>query len=240
MGKGSRNSVQGSDPEIAMAAIAKMRLGESLTQKEAAALRRVEQTQLPHYTEQILTRLPKKEYLRIANRMWPDVKRQAERFGIPCDGPTVNVEHVILWIHDHLATKGRPPKQINVDDPDLDDPLLSSGGTSDALEKCRQEKFRLLRMERMQKEGKLLSAEHVQNCFASVASILRKAGERLQGISEEAADVLYEAIDDGERLVSEMNAQFDASGGVSGMIEKEQQPKPVTPKKTTRRRRPKK
>lgn len=240
MSQTGRDKPQETDPEVALAAMAKMQLGKPLTQKESAALRRVEQTQIPHYTKRILTELPKKEYLRISGRRWPDLKNQAERHGIPCTGPTVNVEHVILWLHDFFASRGRPPK---ISDPDLDDPLLSSGGTSDALEKCRIEKFKLLRMERLQKERQLLSAEQVQQCFTAFASILRKAGERLNDISPESADVLYEAIDDGERLVGEMNAEFEASGGVGKLIDDavdEPESKKETPPVKRKRRTPKK
>jgi len=87
------------------------------------------------------------------------------------------------------------------------DPLLS-GTTTPALERYRDERAKLAKLDRLERERDLLKRHEVHEMLSRVASILRGAGEVLQReYGAQAHKILDEALDDAER---EIARRFDA------------------------------
>lgn len=76
------------------------------------------------------------------------------------------------------------------------DPLLA-GTSSPALERYRDERAKLARLDRMAREGQLIDRDAVHAALAEIAAIIRQAGETLQrDFGQAARDVLDEALDE--------------------------------------------
>jgi len=81
------------------------------------------------------------------------------------------------------------------------DPLMSGGG-SEALERYRDEKAKIARLDRLVKEDTLLPRDEVRSCLEQIAAIVRGAGERLaREHGDDARKVLDEALDDADELI---------------------------------------
>lgn len=200
--------VHKTDQERAQAALERLQRGDTPTTAQRRALDRVKAAQREAMTGEILSALPKRFYCEASGRQVRTVNDQARRYGIPCDGPTVDIGKILRWIHDTLATHGNKL----LADPD-EDPLLA-GANSPMLEKCRREKWMLLQMERRQKEGELIELGHVRDCYVKEASILRKCAETLERqFGAEPAELLTEAIDDCETQVKRLLERMEARNG---------------------------
>ena len=76
------------------------------------------------------------------------------------------------------------------------DPLLSQGD-SPALERYRDERAKLARLDRLEREGQLVRADKLQEFLGRMASILRGTGEVFQRqFGPDALSILNEAIDE--------------------------------------------
>lgn len=67
----------------------------------------------------------------------------------------------------------------------------------DWLNRYRREKVRILRIDRAEREGRLVDAEEMKHRMSTFLDLLRTAGERLQQqFGESAHDLLNDAIDE--------------------------------------------
>ncbi len=131
----------------------------------------------------------------MSGRQTKVLKEQADRHGIPFGGATVNLPEVIKKLHDFLAENKF--KLARDDDP------LMNGGSSPALERYREERALLARLDRLEREGELLERDVVRLALSKVSSILRNAGELLQRqFGQGAADVLSDALDDADHEIN--------------------------------------
>lgn len=79
------------------------------------------------------------------------------------------------------------------------DPLLSAGD-SPALERYREERAKLARLDRLERERQLIRRDAVHEMLGQFASIMRGAGEILQRqFGSDALTILEEALGDVER-----------------------------------------
>lgn len=177
------------DRDLAAAALEKMQRGDPVPRRERLALERIKAEQRDKLLDEVLHKFPKKVYEKCAGRHMSSLNRQAKRYGIPILGPTVDLEAYIRWVHDLLAEQGE-----NLITGEAGD--LLAGGNSPALELCRREKYEMLRMDREEREGRLLPIEVFDAGLRKIVAALRMACETLQrSHGEDAADVLRDAID---------------------------------------------
>jgi hypothetical protein len=88
---------------------------------------------------------------------------------------------------------------------DEDDPLLNSDVASPALERYREERAAMARLDRLEREGQLVARADVREGLGRVAAILRAAGDGLlQQYGPDAVDLLNEALSDAEREIERL------------------------------------
>jgi hypothetical protein len=82
------------------------------------------------------------------------------------------------------------------------DPLLA-GADSPALERYREERAKIARLDRLEREGSLVNREYVLRGLQRCASHIRGAGERLQAaFGPEALEILEEALEEFHREIT--------------------------------------
>ena len=179
------------DRQMASAAYRKVMAGETPTSQERAALKRFEKEQEEQRRWQYYDSIPQKHWRQMSGRQAKVINEQAERYGIPFGGRTINLPRVVRAIHDFLANNAR--KLLDSDDDDL----LHSSASSPALERYREERAKLAKLDRLEREGELVRIADIRYGLGNVASVLRRAGEALQRqFGDGAVEILNEAYDD--------------------------------------------
>jgi hypothetical protein len=172
--------------------------GQRPTAKEAAALRRVQAEQEETRRWQYYEAIPQKHWRTMSGRQTKVLNEQAERYGIDFGGRTICLPKVVRQLHDFLARNARKLA-------DEDDPLLNSDVASPALERYREERAAMARLDRLEREGQLVARADVREGLGRVASILRAAGDGLlQQFGPDAVDLLNEALSDAEREIERL------------------------------------
>jgi len=186
-------------------ALRKQAVGKSATQRELAALAKIQRYREANDRERFYREVSKGDYCRLAGRQQKIVDNHARLYGVPCLGPEVNLYEVVAWLHRLLVERGA---QLGECQPVGHDALLA--GTSQQLrdEYVRQqiaekrEKARLAQLERMRAEGQLLPREAVHALLGRVAEVLRGGGQTMQRqYGEGPYALLVELLDDVERTV---------------------------------------
>jgi len=180
--------------EEAARAYRKVMAGEKLSRAEQAALRRFEKDKEETLRWQYYKTIPQKHWREMCGRQTKVLNEQAARYGIPFGGPTINLSEVARALHDFLADNAL---KLSRDD----DPLMSGSG-SVALERYREERAAIARLDRMEREGSLLPRDEVREAMGRVASMIRGAGDALQRhFGQTAVEILTDALDDAEREI---------------------------------------
>jgi len=91
------------DRDLAVSAIEKKRAGKSPTAREAAALKRVEDSRAAAERDRAYRHCPKIDYCRMSGRPTRTLHEQAERYGLPLRGDTINLNDLLKAFHDFLA-----------------------------------------------------------------------------------------------------------------------------------------
>jgi hypothetical protein len=168
---------------------------KDLSATERAALKRHEKEKEERLRWQYYRSIPQKHWREMSGRQTKVINEQAARYGLPFGGARVDLPGVVRALHDFLAE--------NAVKLGRDEDALMSGAASPALERYREERAAIARLERLEREGVLLPREPLRIALARVASIIRGAGETLQRqFGTEAQEILCEAIDDAEALVA--------------------------------------
>ena len=185
------------DRALAASALTKRERGETPSDREIAGLGRWERRRWKEAYELVGDNVPKGTYQDWSGRAWKILHEQARLYGVPVDGPTVNVPAVVRFFHDFLAEHGRKILQTTGEDP-------MSGPTTPALERWRMHKADLAELDVEERRGILLRSDVVNEKLQVLASILRQAGEALQKeFGPKAQAVLDEAFDDFEHQLTE-------------------------------------
>lgn len=186
-------------------AIGKIQRSQTPSSQERAALKRFERAQEEERRWQYVQNTPKGMYCEMAGRPRGVVIEQARRYGLPYPAQKtakVDLAEVICWLHDFLAAN-----KTRLSAPPTDDPMLV-GASSPALERYREERARLARLERLQKEGSLLPIAVLHESHGRLAGLLRSAGETLaRQFGVDAQAILTEALDEYQ---NEVNGMFGA------------------------------
>lgn len=177
-------------PEAVRRAYAKLAQGGTISESERRALKRFEVEKEEALRWRYYACVPQKHYRRMSGRQAKVLREQAIRYGIPCDGASVDLSQLIKAFHDFLARNAHLLHR--------DPPAASKRG--DALEAYRRERTKLARLTRMEREAQLISREEVREGLSRIAALLRRAGEALQRqFGPAAGALLAEALDEAER-----------------------------------------
>ena len=193
------------DKQLAASAYKKTMAGEPLTDKERAALKRFERAKEERLRWQYYRSIPQKHWRQMSGRQAKVLNEQADLYGIPFGGAEISLPAVVKGVHDFLAANAR--KLASGDDE------LMGGGNSPALERYREERAALARLDRLEREKVLLPRDEVRDALIRIAGIIRGAGEELQRqFGAAAVDLLYEALDDADREIERCLGDGDDAG----------------------------
>lgn len=182
------------DKDLVARAYRKVMDRQELTDKERAALKRHEKEKEERLRWQYYAAIPQKHWRQMSGRQTKVLNEQAIRYGIPFGGPSINLPAVVRAVHDFLADNAY---RLTRDDADL-----MQGNGSPALERFREERAALARLDRLEREGQLVQRDLARNALARIATVLRNAGDALQrqfGLT--AVEILYDALTEAEREV---------------------------------------
>jgi hypothetical protein len=205
---GSPPGAAGLDRRMAAAAYKKVLAGQELTVREQSALKRFEKEKEERLRWQYYASIPQKHWREMSGRQAKVINEQALRYGIPFGGATVNLPTVVRALHDFLADNAQKLAR--------DDDLLMQGGSSPALERYREERAALARLDRLEREGTLVPRDEVREGLGRIAAILRSAGDALHrefGVT--AAEILLEALDDADREIARSFGAEETSDSMS-------------------------
>jgi hypothetical protein len=167
---------------------------QELTRDERSALRRHEVEKEERQRWQHYGSIPQKHWRQMSGRQAKVINEQADRYGIPFGGAVINLSAVVKAIHNFFADNAQ--KLAKEDDP------LMQGGGSPALERYREERAALAKLDRLERERQLIPREEARQAQAQIASIIREAGDALlRQHGPAAAEILHEALDDCQREI---------------------------------------
>jgi IS4 transposase len=173
------------DKDLVTRAYRKVMDGQELTKPERAALKRHEKDKEERLRRQYYAGIPQKHWREMSGRQTKVLNEQATRYGIPFGGATINLPAVVRALHDFLADNAVKLARE-------DDPLLQGGPASPALERYREERAILARLDRMEREGHLLPRDTVRQAMGRIAAIPQKhwremSGRQTKVLNEQAA-----------------------------------------------------
>lgn len=208
------------DKALVQRAYRKLMEGQDLTRDERALVKRHEKEKEEQLRWRYYASIPQKHWRTMSGRQTKVINEQAARYGLPFGGPTVNLPALARALHDFLADNAW---KLSRDE----DPLMSAGGSSSpALERYREERAALARLDRLQREGDLLPRDQVRAALGQIASLIRGAGDALaRQFGAAAVEILEEALDDAAREVERAFGE----GASSEKHEPEQEDGPVLP-----------
>ena len=199
------------DRKLAGEAYKKVLDGQQLSSRERAVLKRFEKQKEERLRWQYYGSIPQKHWRAMSGRQTKVLNEQAARYGIPFGGPQIHLPAVVRALHDFLADNAVKLAR--------DDDEWMQGTGSPALERYREERALLARLDRLEREGRLVPRDEVRRALGRVAAIVRGAGDTLQRQCGAAAlEVLLEALDDAQREIERSFAEDtdDGFGGESG------------------------
>lgn len=182
--------------DLVAAAIAKQREGKCPNQQEAGALRRFERARRERLRWEIYRSIPQKDWRAMSGRQAKIINQQAELYGIPFGGSTIDLPAVVKALHDFFASNAHKLAAVKFDDP------LMAFGEGPALERYRVARAELAELELGKRRGNLLPRKQIRELLNSLAPILRGCGDQLQRrCGREALEILDEHLTVWEREI---------------------------------------
>lgn len=179
------------DSDLVARAYRKVMDRQELTRQERETLKRHEKQKEERLRWDYYRSIPQKHWREMSGRQTKVINEQALRYDIPFGGRTIDLSAVVRSLHDFLATNARKLAR------DTDE--LLQGGSSPALERYREERALLARLDRLERQRRLLPRDEVRESLGRIAAILRGAGDGLQRqFGTAAVEILYEALDDAQ------------------------------------------
>lgn len=209
-----------SDKDLVARAYRKVMERKELTRQEAIALNRHEKEKEERLRWQYYGSIPQKHWRGMSGRQTKVINEQAQRYNIPFGGAVVSLPAVVRAFHDFLADNAVKLAR--------DDDLLMQGVGSPALERYREERALIARLDRLEREGRLMPRDKVRESLGRIAAVVRSAGDGLQRrFGPEAVEILHEALADAHR---EIDRTFGAAEpGEEHTDESPEQPDPSDP-----------
>jgi phage terminase Nu1 subunit (DNA packaging protein) len=153
--------------------------------------------------------VPKKSWVQWSGRQHKVIDGQARLYGLPLDGKSIDLARLALALHEFLAANAR--KLAAVDRPSEEE--LLAGESTPALERYRAARATMAEMELDERRGALIRTERLHATLATVASVLRAAGQSLGSqYGADAQSLLDEALDDVEREIDRTLADPTGTG----------------------------
>jgi hypothetical protein len=148
------------DRDLVASAYRKVMDSKELTKPERAALKRHEKEKEERLRCQHYVSIPQKHWRQMSGRQTKVINEQAARYGIPFGGATINLPAVVRALHDFLADNAVKLAR--------DDDALMQGNGSPALERYREERTALVRLDRMEREGQLLPRDEAREVLGRI------------------------------------------------------------------------
>lgn len=188
-----RSAAEEADLALVQSALRKRQAGQPPNRSELAALKRYESQREEEQRWLYYRTIPQKYWRQMSGRQPRQLIDQASRYRLPIGGATIDLTKLIPALHDLLA------KHHDKFD---DDPLLT-GGDSPALERYRDERAKLAKLDRLEREVSLIDRHQVRAVMTQFASLLRGAASDLQKrFGAEAVDIYNEALDEVESIIT--------------------------------------
>src|ERR1041385_3788699 len=143
------------DQQLLARAVRKMVAREDLSRREREVMNRYEKEQEEKRRLHYYATIPQKHWKSMSGRQAKVLNEQAERYGIPFGGAVIDLSRVVRALHNFLADNAVKLARE-------DDPLMQGGGSSPALERYREERAALARLDRLEREGQLLPRDEVR------------------------------------------------------------------------------
>lgn len=179
------------DSDLVARAYRKFMDQKELTRQEREALKRHEKKKEERLRWEYYRSIPQKHWREMSGRQTKVINEQAWRYNIPFGGRTIDLAAVVRSLHDFLADNARKLAR--------DTDVLLEGGSSPALERYREERALLARLDRLERQRRLLPRDELRESLGRIAAILRGAGDALQQqFGAAAVEILYEALDDAQ------------------------------------------
>lgn len=183
------------DGPVLARAYRKVMDGKELTRSERETLKRHEKQKEERLRWLYYRAIPQKHWRQMSGRQTKVINDQATRYGIPFGGASIDLPNVVKALHDFLAENAQRLARE-------DDGMLL-GGSSPALERYREERAKLARLDRLERQSRLLPRDQVREALGRIAGILRDAGDTLlRQFGNSAAEIMLEALDDAEREIA--------------------------------------
>jgi len=191
---GGTDSASQVDSGLVARAYRKVMDREELSRAEREALKRHEKQKEERLRWQYYRSIPQKHWREMSGRQAKVINEQALHYGIPFGGPKIDLPAVVKSLHNFLAE--------NAEKLARDEDILLQGGSSPALERYREERAQLARLDRLERERQLLPRHEVKEALGRIAAIIRSAGDAIQRqFGAAAVEILYEALDDARREI---------------------------------------
>ena len=143
------------DREQAAAALEKRRKGEKPTELERKALARLERAREEEQRWAFYGTIPQKHWRAMSGRVAKTINEQADKYGIPFNGRTVDLPSVVRALHDFLAKNWH--KLLDKPEPDAADP--SQVCRAEAERRKSAEQAAIFRLRRLVMEGEFISRD---------------------------------------------------------------------------------
>lgn len=203
---------------LVQSALVKKKAGTKLLAKEISALEKWEQLQDERRGLRFVHAVPKKYWVAWSGRQQRTLNAQADLYGLPVGGATIDVPALAKWLHDWLATHKQALSEL-VAVEDLPEGEAKTLQGKLLAEKVAQLKHRnlLLQSQLAEKQQQLLPRDQVHELLVRAAQLLRSAGDRLyKQHGQEAGDILAHALDDFDELLNQLP---DADGSSQQTME---------------------
>ncbi|NLS93194.1 MAG: hypothetical protein GXX96_13645 [Planctomycetaceae bacterium] len=162
------------DRRLAIEAAERMRRGEKPTRDQAAALRRVEKRRDDDLRAEHYGSVPRATWRawsgHLAHKTLDDL---ADRFGMPVQGATIDVEAVVRWLYGFLR--------------EVDVPGDDGEADTSSLELIRHWRAKREELKYLHEAEQTVSLADVERGFAVIAEIFRSAGEAVRSEYGDAA-----------------------------------------------------
>lgn len=185
------------DRRLAAAALRKIQAGQKPSRDEHAALRRVESKEEERRRWEYYKTIPQKHWRLMSGRQPRTINEQAERYGLPFGGPSVDLTDLVPRLHNFLAQNARALATASQDE----DGLLVGPKTA-SLERLRKAQAEKVEMQNATTRRQLVPADEVHQVFALIANCLRGAADELVAEHGESAyEILATAISTAEDML---------------------------------------
>ena len=190
--------------DVVRRAMDKQQRRVGLTTREAEELERFREQKELEIVRKALAEVPKTLFCEMAGRQRGQVDEQAARYRLPMGGPAINMWTWLTALFDFLAAN-----KFKLAGADDDDPLMA-GVSSIWMERYREERTKLVRMERKEKEGKLLNREKMHLMFSRMAEINQRTGKKLEKeFGKRALEIFNDGFKNAEREADRVFGQSE-------------------------------